>query len=67
MKPEIQPVRGKLHKALAEGCSMWAPVLSAGRPSHTAQEPGAAIDAPQIAGSSESTDEAAATVVEVKS
>ena len=27
MKPVIPPLRGIVHKALSEGCSMWAPVV----------------------------------------
>ncbi len=60
MKPAIPPVRGTLHRALSEGCSMWAPAVpQVGKLSQAAHQLDAVIDAPRLTGSG--SDEESAT------
>lgn len=55
MKPANPPVRGTLHKALSEGCGMWAPVVVPVRKSSQAERQVDQVDAvsddPLLAGS----------------
>jgi len=46
MKSGIPPVRGALHKALSEGCRMWAPVVPPiGKLTQAGHREGMGIDA----------------------
>ena len=61
MKPVIPPVRDALHKALSEGCSMWAPVVPpVEKANQAADRVDSVMDGCRLPGS-ESDEESAAT------